>query len=315
MYGTDILTKTYKAEHDVTQYAVVGAGNADFTVDMPAAAGELPIGVALEDATADHDVAIRQIGIAECVASDVIARFTKVSIADTDGKIRVAVAGDYILGFTLAAAAEDGDIVPVFLTLNSDYDAVDAEGITLAHMADLARGSLISGQTAGNRPTALDAKGDGKILVGDGNDLKSVAVSGDVTLANTGAVTLAAAVSALMQGAPTFTIGEEANDVINVAVQLKDAAGTAIASKHSVNVWLSDTAGGAECAAAPSGTVVIGTDGVIIASHTAKLNHQIVTGADGKFDLNITEAGEKTLYVNVEYQGKVYSSGAVTFAA
>jgi hypothetical protein len=38
----------------------------------------------------------------------------------------------------------------------------------------------------------LDANDDGKILVGDGTDLKSVAVSGDATLANTGALTIAA---------------------------------------------------------------------------------------------------------------------------
>lgn len=132
-----------------------------------------------------------------------------------------------------------------------------------------------------------------------------------------GAVTqakLAAAVSALMQGAPAFTIGDELANVINVAVQLKDAAGTAIAAKHSVHVWLSDNASGAECAVAPDGDVVIDTDGEIVKSYTAKLNHQIVTGSDGKFDLDITESGAKTLYVNVEYQGKVYSSGAVTFA-
>jgi hypothetical protein len=62
--------------------------------------------------------------------------------------------------------------------------------ITLAKLDALARGSIISGQAV-NRPTALDAKGNGKILVGDGTDVNSVSVSGDATLANTGAVTLA----------------------------------------------------------------------------------------------------------------------------
>ena len=44
---------------------------------------------------------------------------------------------------------------------------------------------------ASNAPTAYDAKTDGQILVGDGTDITSVAVSGDVTLDNTGAVTIA----------------------------------------------------------------------------------------------------------------------------
>lgn len=65
------------------------------------------------------------------------------------------------------------------------------EIVTLAKMADLARGSIITGQTASNRPTALNAKTSGQILVGDGTDLVSVAVSGDVTLAANGAVTIA----------------------------------------------------------------------------------------------------------------------------
>ena len=38
-------------------------------------------------------------------------------------------------------------------------------------------------------PTDLDKSGDGKILVGDGTDINSVAVSGDVD-GNNGAVTI-----------------------------------------------------------------------------------------------------------------------------
>lgn len=63
------------------------------------------------------------------------------------------------------------------------------KAVTLAKMADLAQGSIIVGGAL-NAPTALDCKGSAKILVGDGTDLKSVAVSGDVTIANTGAVTI-----------------------------------------------------------------------------------------------------------------------------
>jgi len=64
-------------------------------------------------------------------------------------------------------------------------DAVDND-----KLANITRGSVKVGG-ASNAPTDLDAKGDGKILVGDGTDVASVAVSGDVTLANDGAVTIA----------------------------------------------------------------------------------------------------------------------------
>ncbi len=57
----------------------------------------------------------------------------------------------------------------------------------------LTRGSVLVGQTANNLPKALDAKTSGRILVGDGTDLVSVAVSGDATLSAAGALTIAAA--------------------------------------------------------------------------------------------------------------------------
>ena len=56
---------------------------------------------------------------------------------------------------------------------------------------DLAVGSLVIGDGAG-APSALDASGDGYIVVGNGTTATSVAVSGDVTLANDGEVTIAA---------------------------------------------------------------------------------------------------------------------------
>lgn len=55
----------------------------------------------------------------------------------------------------------------------------------------LARGSVVVGNSSGVG-SALDAKSSGKVLVGDGTDLKSVAISGDATLAANGALTIGA---------------------------------------------------------------------------------------------------------------------------
>jgi hypothetical protein len=68
---------------------------------------------------------------------------------------------------------------------------IENEAVTVGKMADLAQGSLYSGQ-ASNRPAALDAKTDAQILVGDGTDINSVAMSGDVAIDNTGATTIQA---------------------------------------------------------------------------------------------------------------------------
>jgi hypothetical protein len=64
------------------------------------------------------------------------------------------------------------------------------DAVSNAKLANIAQGSIKVGGAA-NAPTDLDAKTDGYILVGDGTDLKSVAVSGDATLASTGELTIA----------------------------------------------------------------------------------------------------------------------------
>lgn len=65
----------------------------------------------------------------------------------------------------------------------------------------LAEGSVMVGNASG-AATALDAKGNAKILVGNGTTATSVAVSGDATIDNAGALTIAAnAVEASMLAA------------------------------------------------------------------------------------------------------------------
>lgn len=59
--------------------------------------------------------------------------------------------------------------------------------VTPAKMADLARGSLIVGK-ASDLPGATDFKGSGKIPVGDGTDVLSRSVTGDLSLDGAGVV-------------------------------------------------------------------------------------------------------------------------------
>ena len=85
----------------------------------------------------------------------------------------------------------------IFANITGDASVAGGGSLTIANdavnnnkLANIARGSVKVGG-ASNAPTDLDAKGDGKILVGDGTDVASVAVSGDISLANDGAVTIA----------------------------------------------------------------------------------------------------------------------------
>ena len=85
----------------------------------------------------------------------------------------------------------------IFGNVSGDATIAAGGALTIANdavnnnkLANIAQGSVKVGGGS-NAPTDLDASGDGKILVGDGTDINSVAVSGDVTLANNGAVTIA----------------------------------------------------------------------------------------------------------------------------
>ena len=108
--------------------------------------------------------------------------------------------------------------------------------VTNAKLANIARGSVKVGG-ASNAPTDLDAKTSGQILVGDGTDINSVAVSGDVTLAANGAVSIGnqKVTNAMLADDAVGADELAANAVVNASV----ASGAAIAaSKLDFNVDL-----------------------------------------------------------------------------
>jgi len=121
-----------------------------------------------------------------------------------------------------------------------------------------------------------------------------------------------------------FTIGDEAADAINVAIQLKGPSSTDLQARASVLAYLSDDAyGDSVVATEPSGAVAIGTDGLLIpiltgasAAELAKSIFQLTSESDGDIDIDITEAGAKTLYlVLVMPDGRLVVSDAIAFAA
>jgi hypothetical protein len=66
----------------------------------------------------------------------------------------------------------------------------NAIGAVTAGEISLAEGSVLVGNVSGVA-TALDGKGDAKVLVGDGTTLTSVALSQDLTITNAGVVSIA----------------------------------------------------------------------------------------------------------------------------
>lgn len=87
----------------------------------------------------------------------------------------------------------------------------------LGTVTALAEGNVFVGNSGG-AAAALSAKSSGRILVGNGTTVTSVAVSGDVTLASTGAVTIGAGKVTNAMVAPAALDGTVAKVVADVNV-------------------------------------------------------------------------------------------------
>ena len=112
----------------------------------------------------------------------------------------------------------------------------------------------------------------------------------------------------------TFTIGTEADNVINVAIQLLDGAGNEMAQRSGIMAYLSDDANGDSITGTgPSSESAIGTDGVL-GILLAKKIYFLVSESDGDIDIDITETGDTTWYlVLVMPDGHLVVSDAIDF--
>jgi len=179
----------------------------------------------------------------------------------------------------------------------------DIDGVSLEFAASLLRikdGGVTSAKLAATAVTS------GKLGA-------SAVASGNLQDGQIPAIKLATALAALIQGTPTFGVGAAVSGTINVSVQLKDVRGANVSTATICRVWLSDAAGVAVTGTPPDGAVVIGTNGIIIDSHVAKTHLVVASNSAGAFDLNLSHSGTRTWYLNVEYQGKPFSSSAIAF--
>ena len=117
----------------------------------------------------------------------------------------------------------------------------------------------------------------------------------------------------------TITVGAEATNVINVAVQLLGFDAENLSDRGCVHWYLSGDADGDGMLATEPTTmpVAIGTDGVVLEdwdSTTDKVGC-VISNATGAFDLDIGDTGTPTMYLVVVLpNGRVKASAAITFA-
>jgi hypothetical protein len=111
-----------------------------------------------------------------------------------------------------------------------------------------------------------------------------------------------------------FTVGDEAANVINVALQVVDADRVALALQLAFIAWLSDTEAAVMTGTTPSVGTSIGTEGVIFHEYAPEILFELLTNADGLLDLNIEEVGTYTWWLNVRLPGGEVVSTEVVFA-
>lgn len=114
-----------------------------------------------------------------------------------------------------------------------------------------------------------------------------------------------------------FVIGAEDSNVINVGLTIKAGNGDIISYRTGIRMYLSSDATGDTLEGTAPDSIAIGTNGLFLPNGSdSVVDGVIYTTITGLADLDITEAtGADTVYMNVEIDGVVYTSAAITFAA
>jgi hypothetical protein len=109
-----------------------------------------------------------------------------------------------------------------------------------------------------------------------------------------------------------ITAGAEAADARQITFQARDAANNNLAERVLIRLWVATSDYGAPSAAGNSVAVDTGTT---IETVTADAYYLIESDVLGKVQITNTIAGAATRYFLAEIDGRVYSSGAITWAA
>ncbi len=111
----DVITRI--AEGAITKGHTVVGGTAGNQAKLPAADTDIPLGVAISDATDGQAVAIARSGSAYVYAGAAIAINTKVYIHGTDGEVDDTVKAGGSIGTTRQAAAAAAERIVVDLNI------------------------------------------------------------------------------------------------------------------------------------------------------------------------------------------------------
>ena len=109
----------------------------------------------------------------------------------------------------------------------------------------------------------------------------------------------------------TYVVGAEGGDVINLGLQLTDAAGADMATVCALPFYMSTDSAGKDVATTGTTTVAVGTDGGIYPSgDDSTIAGLVVSEADGDIDLDFGDTSSITLYFNL-----ILPTGAIATSA
>jgi hypothetical protein len=241
---------------------------------------------------------------------DLIDAAIKAREDETDALSALA-SGKIIVG-NVAGVATDVAMSSDVTISNTGATTIGADKVSNTKLANITRGSIKVGG-ASDAPTDLAAKADAQMLIGDGTDITSVAITGDITTINTGEtaigankVTIAKVEAALRKDISILSMSFETNEqtttkiyfpmkvTINKirSIVMKALAGTNVGTITGAN----------SVGASNNGVVTIAASAALNEEDSASPDSNNVVAADSYYQLTTAKAaaGGKVL-VTLEY--------------
>lgn len=101
---------------------------------------------------------------------------------------------------------------------------------------------------------------------------------------------------------PVFSIGDESSNTITVGVQFMLSTGT-YTGRIRVRAWITED----------SSTCAVSSEPITSVPEMHANQFDLVTSPTGQFNVQLSYSGDKTFYLCLEFNGKVWVSDAITF--
>ena len=266
------------------------------------------------------DITISNAGVttigAATVANTMLENITRGSVkvggaANAPTDLAAKADGQILIGddTDINSVAVTGDVI----IDNAGLTAIGTDKVLNTMLANITRGSVKVGGES-DAPTDLAAKADGQILIGDGTDIASVAMSGDVTILNTGETAIVAGkvditetAAALLKGITTLNMSFETGEVSETKIyfpfaveieKIRSIVMKAIEASNDGTITGANSAGTSN-----NGIVTVAGASAVNVEDSADPDTNVAVAANSWYKLTTakTNAGGKVL-VTLEYK-------------